>query len=88
MYRVMVEPASSEATNEVGTPSPHGARLRGAQWAKAHRYPIALALVFTVAGGVLGPVVFPDISVVRSVLGGALFGGFLMLCAAMQRVFE
>ncbi len=49
-------------------------------------YSVAVGLAMIIAGMVFGPLVFPDLSVIRAVLGGALFGAFCAVCAVTWRL--
>lgn len=54
-------------------------------WLSQHRYAMALLVFFIIAGMVTAPLLFPEVSLPRALLGGALFGIFCTFCVAMPR---
>ncbi len=49
------------------------------------RYGLILLVIFAVLGAVFSPLVFPDVHIARSIIGGMLFGAFCTLCVAFTR---
>ncbi len=51
-------------------------------------YLICLTVAFSIAGVVYARLYFPDFSWFETIVGGAAFGSFCMLCSASSRLFD
>gem|GEM_PF-6771431 len=57
-------------------------------WLHAHRYAVALLVGFVIAGMIGAPMVFPEVQLWRTLIGGALLGVFCSFCVALPRFLE
>lgn len=57
-------------------------------WVRSHPYAAALMAGFVVGGMVCAPLIFPDVPLWRTIVGGALFGVFCAFCVALPRFLD